>query len=83
MSGEADEPCGEPGNVAGADAAKHWKDYATPAEKADLEGLEKNAADLDSKRERLSQAMRLIRDRCIARRRYGGLRRGPRLKAAA
>jgi len=62
----------------GPTPAKHWRDYATSAEKLDLEGLEQNAVDLDARRERISWAIRKIRDRCIARRRYDDVRKnGP------
>lgn len=45
-----------------------WRIELTSAERADLEGLEKNAHDLDDRRKRLSHEIRLLRDRAIARR---------------
>ncbi len=49
-------------------ALPDWRRYANSHEAADLEGLEKNAEVLDSRRRKVSIAIAAIRTRCLQRR---------------
>ncbi len=48
----------------------NWRDYLTPEERLDVEALERNSADLATRRHRISQAIHEHRLRATARRTY-------------
>lgn len=55
-------------------ALPDWRTYLTPAERADLAGLEANAQQLDARRRMLTHEMLLLRNRCLSRRRLALLK---------
>jgi hypothetical protein len=67
ISGEA--------NGARKSALPDWREYLTPSECVDLEALEKNAAQLDAQRHRITSEITLWRNRCVQRRRLDLLKK--------
>lgn len=55
------------------EARPNWRNFLTSTEAVDLEALEANAGDLDSRRRKITAELNLIRCRCIQRRRYAEL----------
>lgn len=67
---KGDDPVIERGRPGRRPTQIDWRTFLNPSEKADLEGLEKNARDLDDRRAKLSRAIEVLRTRAIQRRRY-------------